>query len=358
MSDVTAVVLTIGEDTTPRALASVRNRTLPPAEIIVIKNVTPFHNAMNLGASRVKTEFFVQVDADMILDEYCFEDLRTCMAKDVGIALGHLRDKLIPRVCGIRMVRRKCFDKIQLPNSISPSVDFVNDVVKEGWTVVYTLRSIGSNKKVWHTFGEHRPNYTPDYTYSKHLLLGRRYRYRKDLGGLLWHLAELKNSNHSVSLIAQVAMAHGVFLEGDEDLLTPFSENEDFTFLEKFLPSTGNYKVSKLNILPFFLFSPNKAFRKYHELGMALRKSNSFTGFKSCMDILHASHDAFAWIAEVGLCHGLFSTNYGEQKFEKENAMLHELLSEYDLAFVLKNKIKCVLQMLYASFSHLMNKTQ
>src|SRR2546421_10917476 len=66
-SDITAVVLTVGEGTTDRAIASVRRQTLPPRQILVIEEVTPFHRALNLASSRVVTPLFVQVDADMVL---------------------------------------------------------------------------------------------------------------------------------------------------------------------------------------------------------------------------------------------------------------------------------------------------
>ena len=345
MTDITAVLLTIGEETTQRAIDSVKKQTLPPQEIIIIENVTPFHKALNLGASRVKTEFFIQVDSDMILDENCLEDLRKCMVKNVGIAVGHLRDPLIGRVSSIKMFRKECFEKVQFKNLISPDTDFRNDILPYGWTTVYALRFFGkSNEKLWHTFGEHRPSYTPHYTYSKYLLEGRRYRYRKDLGGLLWHLRELKNSSHNTSLIAQIAMAHGIFTEEEKDLLNPYPKDEDFDFLERFLVSARGYKITKLKVLPFFILKPRKAFKKYYKLGVELRKENAFPTFKCCMEILNSSHDDFSWIAKVGLCQGLFSEDYSEDKVENEYEILNELLSKYTLPFVLKKKLKCLLK--------------
>jgi hypothetical protein len=344
MSDITAVVLTTGEETTQRAVDSVKKQTLPPEEIIIIKNITPFHKALNLGASRVKTEFFVQVDSDMILDENCLEALRKCMMKDVGIAVGHLRDPLIGRVSSIKMFRKKCFEKVQFKDSISSDTDFAKDISQCGWKTVFALRFIDkTDKKLWHTFGEHRPNYTPHYTYSKHLLEGRRWRYRKDLGGLFWHLAKLKNSNCSVSLIAQIAISHGIFMEEENDLLNPYSKNEDFDFLERFLTKTGTYNINRLEILPFFIFNPKKAFKKYYKLGINLKRVDAFPAFKYCMGILNKSRDDFSWIAKVGLCHGLFLEDYSEEKFEKEYHKLNEFLSGYNLHFILKKKLKCFL---------------
>lgn len=343
MSDITAVVLTIGEETTKRAIDSVKKQTLPPEEIIIIKNITPFHKALKLGASKVKTEFFVQVDSDVILDEDCFEELRRSMMKNVGIVTGHLRDPLIGRVCCIKMYRRGCFEFVQFRDSISPDTDFRKDILKYGWSAAHALRFVGKSKELWHTFGEHKPYYTPRYTFSKYLLEGRRYRYRKDLGGLLWHLGKLKNISHSVSLIAQIAIAHGIFTEEEKDLLDPYSKNEDSDFLERFLISAGTYNVNKLEVLPLFIFNPKKAFKKYYKLGIKLRKENAFPAFKYCMDILNESRDVFTWIAKVGLCHGLFSEDYSEDKTRREYDMLNDLLSEYTLPVILKKKLKCSL---------------
>ena len=348
MSDITAIILTIGEETTQRAIYSAKNQTLPPEEIIIINNITPFHRALNLGASKVKTEFFIQVDSDMILDENCLEDLRKCIVKNTGIAVGHLRDPLIGRVSSIKMFRKECFERVQFKNSISPDTDFRHDIWQHGWTTVYALRFFcKSNKKLWHTFGEHRPNYTPHYTFSKYLLEGRRYRYMKDLGGLIWHLGELKNSDHSVSLIAQVAMAHGIFTVEEKDLLNPYLKNEDFGFLERFMTSAGSYNLNKLEILHFYIFNPKKMFKKYYKLGINLKRANAFPAFKYCMDILNKSHDYFSWMAKIGLCHGLFPEDYSEDTFNKEYDMLNELITEFKNSHIIRKKFKFLVLELY-----------
>src|ERR1043166_2461548 len=113
MSDITAVILSIGEDTTQRAIESVRRQALPVKEIITIRNVVPFYKAFNLGVSKVKTEFFIQVDSDMILDENCVEDLRACMTADVGLVLGSLRDPLMTRIGWVKLFRTKLFEQVQ-----------------------------------------------------------------------------------------------------------------------------------------------------------------------------------------------------------------------------------------------------
>lgn len=330
MSDTTAVVLTIGEETTQRAIDSVKRQTLPPEEIIIIKNITPFHRALNLGASKVKTDFFVQIDSDMILDENCLGDLEKCMAKSVGIAAGRLRDPLIGRISSIKMFRKKCFEEVQFKNSISQDTDFVNDISRYGWKTVCALRfDAKCNKNLWHTLGEHRPNYTPLYTFAKYILEGRRYRYRKALGGMLSRLVRLKNSPHEMAPIAQIAMCHGIFIKEETDMLKPFTENEDFNFLERFLKSSGNYNVNKFKLLNLFSLTSKAVFKEYYKLGINIRKADASPAFKSYLDLVNKFNDDFTLVAKIGLCHGLFSANYSEEVFENDYAVLKELIPEH-----------------------------
>jgi asparagine synthase (glutamine-hydrolysing) len=123
--DVSAVVLTTGEPTTQGAIDSLRRQTAPLSDIIVVRDVAPFHKAMNAGVEQVKTTFFVQVDADMVLDDHCVAALREEM-RDIGIIVGHLRDPLIGRVVGIKLFRTAVFQATMFQDSISPDTDFVH----------------------------------------------------------------------------------------------------------------------------------------------------------------------------------------------------------------------------------------
>ena len=78
--DVTALLLTVGEPYAERALASIQRQTMPAAAVIAVRDVIPFHRALNQGAAQICTPFFVQVDADMILDVSCFADLAPASA--------------------------------------------------------------------------------------------------------------------------------------------------------------------------------------------------------------------------------------------------------------------------------------
>ena len=107
--DVTALVLTRGESTIREAVNSLYHQTMPLRDIVMVRDVVPFHKAINAGAARVKTPFFVQVDADMILDAHCIAALRNAVRRDVGIVVGRLRDALIDQVVGVKLFRTQCF---------------------------------------------------------------------------------------------------------------------------------------------------------------------------------------------------------------------------------------------------------
>ena len=211
MSDVTAVILTIGEATTQRAIESVHSQSLKPCKIIIIENVSPFHVAMNQAIEKVKSDFFVEVDADMVLDKYCFAILRKCMEPQLGIVIGFLWDSLVQRVSGVKLYRKACFQQVKFKDSISPDTDVGKEIVALGWRRVRAQNFSSQKKHQWHTLGEHRPLYTPQYTYSKFLRKGKRYRYRRNVGGLKSLLGKIQKSHEQVAIIATVALSHGFF---------------------------------------------------------------------------------------------------------------------------------------------------
>ncbi len=207
-SDVTAVVLTTGEATTPAAIECVRRQDFGVRDIVEVHDVHPFHRALNQGASLVRTPFFVQVDADMLLDPDCVGSLRKAMRSDVGIVVGELRDALVGSVVGVKLFRRACFDIAGFPDSISPDTDFVDAIGRAGWRTVY----VGRQPERPRTFGEHVPDYQPRYVFRKFLMEGQRYFHRSAPGGLRWHYGRLQRSDHSLALLARAALAAG-FLE-------------------------------------------------------------------------------------------------------------------------------------------------
>lgn len=209
--DVTAVVLTTGEATTAAAIECVRRQDCGDIEIVEVRDMRPFHKALNHGASLVGTQYFVQVDADMLLDHDCVSSLRRAMRSDVGIVVGELRDALMGTVAGVKLFRRACFDLASFPDSISPDTDFVDAIGRAGWRTVYVGRQPERGSPGRRTFGVHAPDYQPHYVFRKFLMEGQRYFHRSAPGGLRWHYERLRHSPHPLAVLARVALAAGPF---------------------------------------------------------------------------------------------------------------------------------------------------
>jgi hypothetical protein len=327
MNDITAVVLTIGEETTPRALASVRAQSYEPAETILVDGVMPFHKALNRGASRVRTEFFIQVDADMVLDRHCMEDLRGFMTPGVGVVQGPLADPLLGAVSGVRVFRTICFREVAVRDTIAPDTDFFKDIAARGWErkVVLGARPNGRAAGLWHTFGRHDPSYTPLYTYWKFLLTGARCRYRGTLAGVQWRLRQFDRCPLPVALIGQVALAHGVFLDARHDLLMPYGESADLARLERLLACSGSARVRGDDVLPLLNLPAEAQFRDFCQLGSRLAGERDGGGLRSCLELLQGVPVEQSWLARVGLGHGVFLDRARPDQLREDYAMVREL---------------------------------
>ena len=90
---------------------------------------------------------------------------------------------------------------------------------------------------------------------------------------------------------------------------------------------------------PLLNSSPEKTFEKNYRLGISLRQANAFPAFTRCMEWLSKSHDPLAWLAKIGLCHGLFADAYDKQTCAAEYALLRELLPSDAAHSVLKARL-------------------
>jgi glycosyltransferase involved in cell wall biosynthesis len=313
-SDVSALIVTVGEPTTKQAIDSVRRQTYPVGELIMISNIAPAHKALNAGVEKITTGFFLQVDADMILDAHCVDRLRSAMRADVGIAVGYLRDELMKEVVGIKLFRTECFSHTRFSDSISPDTDFVASMATVGWKTIYVGQAQDGGPS--ETLGEHRPNYALEYTYVKYLMEGGRYRYRNAPDGLRWHLRELEKSGHSASLVAQIALARGAFRDTVGDKLGLWDGRDEFASLQRFLSAGGSGASEIVSGAPTpSLQAPvHEVFHAYYRLGASLFESGDASGFVDAMRHVSsgpAGH-ANAWLAKLALCQGLFSDHATE----------------------------------------------
>jgi glycosyltransferase involved in cell wall biosynthesis len=329
--DVSAVVLTTGEPTTQAAIDSLHRQVTPISDIIVVRDVAPFHKAINAGVAQVKTAFFVQVDADMVLDDHCVAALREGVRADVGIVVGHLRDPLLGQVVGIKLFRSACFQHALFQDSISLETDFVADIARAGWKTVYVGQSSDFGPDQWATFGEHCPNYSTRYTYRKFLIQGCRFRYRQTVRATRLLFAQLGASRHPSALAAQVGLAHGIFLEQITDLLGASGIDEDFVQLEQFLCSSPTAEHDSDLAQVSHDMPARERFRAYFRLGVELLRADDLQAFKGYVRRLNDTRqDDVSWISKIALFNGLFSRAVDDATVDANYQTLCKLLSGGD----------------------------
>lgn len=109
-SRITATILTVDPSRSfPACLESVRSQNLPPCTVEVIRNVSPFSKASQQALDRVTTEYYVQVDDDMVLHPTCFERLFFLMETENNCAqsMAQLSDPVFGTITGVKMYRTK-----------------------------------------------------------------------------------------------------------------------------------------------------------------------------------------------------------------------------------------------------------
>ena len=309
MSDVTAVLLTLGEATTERARDSIRRQTAAPADIVEVRDVRPFHRALNEAVRRIRTTLLLQVDADMVLDPRCVEALCAPMRAHphVGIVLGLLRDPLVGRVEAVKLYRRQCLDLVGMRDTISPDTDFIAEIRQRGWYPVYVLDWSGDDPSAYHTVGAHLPDYSPRYTWHKYILEGARYRYRGDLAGLGWHAGVLDRSAHPAAPFARMALLSGAFEDLRSDALGRPPAAGPFDRLEQLMAGRTRLPIRFSRLAMGLSPTPSALFRRFHRIGVRLRSRMAWPSFDEAMGALARTPDPMRWVAQAGLCRGVLT---------------------------------------------------
>jgi len=307
MGDVTAVALSIGEPYAERALASVHRQTFGPMAVVRIIDVRPFYRAMNEAAARVGTDFFLQLDADMVPNDWCVEELRAAMDEGVGMAVGPLWDPLMGVEAGIKVFRTESVRRVRFRDTASPDVDFYQRLPEHGWRPAFVLPPPEAKRQTpWPTFGRHQPDYTPTYTYARYRLLGVRYRTRPDFGSLQWRYGRLLGSAHPLAVLARVALVAGVF--GDQaDGSNGASDDRIVTealWMHGFSNETPDHR-RELGEPIFPSTTPVETFARSHDIGVRCRSTMDHGTFRHRLDVVDHFDPPAVWYARLGLCHGL-----------------------------------------------------
>ena len=306
MSDITAILLTNGEPRTVRALDSLERQTLAPTEIIRVgPEVHPFHRAFNTGAKQVNSEFFIQVDSDMVLDEDCVESLRECVTPRVGMVSGLLRDPILTRILGVHLFRSECVASSAYSDSIVPESDFSTAMQASGWHLLCAL-DLNRPLAERNTFGLHDPGYTPEYTFSKFLVTGSQIRSRGVGRRAQSFLQQLLHSNHRYSMLASVAAARGFTLALENDFERPFPALRESDFLGDFLNHSDELEPIPYIPIDHLSIDNRSLFEEAVELGSELYLRRSPRTLERTMKSLSREAETASLVALTGLCTGLF----------------------------------------------------
>ena len=241
----------------------------------------------------------------MVLDPDCLAVLRACMRDGVGVVTGRLRDPLLGRIGAVRLFRTRCFERFAFPDTISPDTDFMAAIGAAGWRRLDALCRGAGPPELWHTFGEHRPDYTPLYTFAKFRLDGGRYRYRRDPYTLRDLTARLHRSTHAAAPLALLALMHGVFHRDERDQLHRYDPDAEFELAARLMAGNGTPArrlpdASSLQ-LP-------QVYADFYAHGAELSGRDAAASIHAALAHLgaEAATQASSLIALLGLCHGLF----------------------------------------------------
>ena len=306
MDDVSAIVLSNGEACTARALACLDRQTLRPAETILVgPEVSPFYRAFNAGAAQVKTEFFVQVDSDMVLDDTCLQSLRSRVTERVGMVSGLLRDPLLTRVMGVHLFRTECVRATAYTDSVVPESDFSTAMQDAGWLLICAVapEKPASERN---TYGVHDPGYTLESTFSKFLVTGSQIRRRGVGVRARSFLQQLLTSRHPHAIIACLAAARGYTLALQDDFPRPFPVGPESAFLEAFFSGPDRVPPASVAQLDLTTTDWRQLFEAAARVGQELHRRPSPGALVRTMRAVYEAPCLASFAALTGLCDGLF----------------------------------------------------
>jgi len=164
--DVTLFVTTIGDqENFADCLAHLRAQTLP-APIDIIDHVAPMSAAFQEMHARCRTDYYVQVDEDMILFPHAIETLSGWMRSapaNVAMICAPLWDCDAERaIYGLKIYRSSIVKRFPYRNTLSCEIAQLAEIEGAGYRVI--LRPLGDRSGC---LGEHGKHYTPETIFKR-----------------------------------------------------------------------------------------------------------------------------------------------------------------------------------------------
>lgn len=164
MSDITVCVLSCGELTEKQCL-----HALSPFKkhfkLLRIRNVSPQIKALNQMIERVQTDYFIPVDADIILDRDAWCRITNALNRhkinpEWHTILFPLWDTLTEkRILALKLMRTKILKANPFRESATPDVEHYQRLTSQGFTCIH--------------------DYLHEKTIGKHIVKGKRFCYHK-----------------------------------------------------------------------------------------------------------------------------------------------------------------------------------
>ncbi|MGH7494850.1 MAG: hypothetical protein ACREOO_20955 [bacterium] len=207
---ISAYVITIGEPTLADCLRHLKKQTLPLDFIDVVANMPGYANARNEVHRRVDTDYFLPVDADMLLHPRCVEILfsKIVHRPEIFDVVGRLHDPLLGSIMGIHLLRTDAVKHVAYEDSIVGDAIFMDGMSQQYHKVVLER-----------VVGLHRPDYCQlVQLYHKFTREGEKIRTKENAGRFRMDFKNLlqayRRGNHSAA-IALIFLCHGLFTNGE-----------------------------------------------------------------------------------------------------------------------------------------------
>jgi hypothetical protein len=142
MADVTMVLMTCGEHTEKECLAAIAPFR-EHIEFCEVRNVFPQIKALNQMIDSVKTEFFIPLDSDMILDEDAWPRIRNAISRNRHNSNWHsilfnLWDTLTDRkILALKILRSSIAKENPFIESATPDVEHYQRLTSKGYTCIH-----------------------------------------------------------------------------------------------------------------------------------------------------------------------------------------------------------------------------
>lgn len=142
MKDVTFVLMSCGELTEAQCLRSIESFR-DQIEFCEVRNVFPQIKALNQMIDSVTTEFFVALDADMVLDEDAWPRIRNGLNKHRHNHQWHsilwpLWDTLTERrILAVKLLRSSIAKENPFRESATPDVEHYQRLTEKGYTCIH-----------------------------------------------------------------------------------------------------------------------------------------------------------------------------------------------------------------------------